>query len=107
MQMLGTHAVERAIVSPFQQAPKRFNALCMDGTPDVLHDRVLDSLVIGEVRVGRGLVRVNSGSFLHIVPHKTLQSFSRSVVNNLGLDLVGVPVFDPNHGGFANGTPTL
>ena len=42
VQVLGTEAVERALVRPFEDGPEALDSVGVNLAPDILPDRVLD-----------------------------------------------------------------
>ena len=96
LKVLRADLVEGSGVRPLEHGPEGFHAVRVSLSPDVLGDGVIDGLVAivqPQPLVAGVLVRVDRRAGLGVLADKALQGFTVHLPNDLGPDLVGLPIF--------------
>ena len=101
LQVLRRNGVIRPVKGPLKLRPKAVNGLCVDGSTDVLPDRVLDHLMdeshsLGSI-VDAGFIRGQNGPRRGVVPQKRHDNGRPGMGDDLRFDLPAT-FHDPENG---------
>ena len=106
VKVLRGEFVEGALVRSLEHRPKRFDAVGVNISLDVLGQAMLDGLMVERERIVHGrIVRIDLCALLHILLDERVKNLLVSDVDHFALDLVRLPVLNAGNSRLSSSNP--
>ena len=89
------------VIPPFQQSPKRLDTICMDLTPDILTDFMINGFMIPFIPIHNITVGIHHCiTRFNVFVYEMIQSYTVCFRNRRGSHFARIPVPYANNYGF-------